>query len=78
MSTQLEQIHRAKAELEMELRRLEEKERNLGASIKVTEEKRAVQELEEKLKAKRAIVEQLESRKRNLENRLNEPHSPKT
>jgi len=64
--------------LEKELRRLEEKERNLGASIKVTEEKRAVQELEEKLKAKRAIVEQLESRKRNLENRLNEPHSPKT
>ncbi|MCK5562595.1 hypothetical protein KAI30_00355 [Candidatus Bathyarchaeota archaeon] len=78
MSTQLEQIHRTKAELEKELRRLEEKERNLGASIKVTEEKRAVQELEEKLKAKRAIVEQLESRKRNLENRLNEPHSPKT
>ena len=78
MSTQLEQIHRPKAELEKELRRLEEKERNLGASIKVTEEKRAVQELEEKLKAKRAIVEQLESRKRNLENRLNEPHSPKT
>ncbi len=64
--------------MEKELRRLEEKERNLGASIKVTEEKRAVQELEEKLKAKRAIVEQLESRKRNLENRLNEPHSPKT
>lgn len=78
MSTQLEQIHRTKAELEKELRRLEEKERNLGASIKVTEEKRTVQELEEKLKAKRAIVEQLESRKRNLENRLNEPHSPKT
>ncbi len=59
MPTQLEQIHRTKAELEKELRRLEEKERNLGASIKVTEEKRAVQELEEKLKAKRAIVEQL-------------------
>lgn len=78
MSTQLEQIHRTRAELEKELRHLEEKERNLGASIKVTEEKRAVQELEEKLKAKRAIVEQLESRKRNLENRLNEPHSPKT
>lgn len=72
-STQLEQLQRKKAELENALRSLDEKEKNLGASMTITEEKWAVHELEEKVKAKRAIVEQLESKKRELENKLKEP-----
>ena len=72
-STHLEQIQQKKAELENELRSLGEKEKNLGVSIKIIEEERTIQELEEKVKARRAVLKQLESKKRDLEKRLKEP-----
>ncbi len=73
VSTQLEQIQKKKAELKNELQSMEHKERGLGESIKVLEEKMMIHDLEERVKAKRAIVERLEFRKRDLEKRLKEP-----
>lgn len=73
LSTQLEQFQRKKAELKNELQSMEQREKALGETIKMLEEKMAIQELEEKVKAKRAVVERLESKKRDLVRRLKEP-----
>jgi len=73
LSTQLEQIQKKKAELKNELQSMEHKERALGESIKVLEERMTIHDLEERVKAKRAVVERLEFRKRDLEKRLKEP-----
>jgi len=73
LSTQLEQIQKKKAELKNELQSMEQKERALGEGIKVLEERMTIHDLEERVKAKRAVVERLEFRKRDLEKRLKEP-----
>lgn len=75
MSTELEELRKRKTQLENELRSFDEQEKAIGTSLRMLEEKMAVHELEEKVKAKRAAVEQLESRKRNLEDQLRKPHS---
>ena len=75
ISTQSEELQKKRAQWENELRSFDEKEKTIGTSLKVLEEKVEVRELEDKVKAKRAIVEQLESKKRNLENQLGKPHS---
>ena len=74
MSTQSEELQKKRAQLENELRSFDEKEKTIGTSMKVLEEKE-VRELEDKVKAKRAVVEQMEAKKRNLENQLGKPHS---
>lgn len=73
LSTQLEQFQRKKAELKNELQSMEQREKALRETIMMLEEKMAIHELEEKVKAKRAVVERLESKKRDLVRRLKEP-----
>ena len=70
MSTQLEELQKKKAQLENELGSVDEEVSAIGASLELLEEKVEVRELEDKVKAKRAVVEQLEAKKRNLENQL--------
>jgi hypothetical protein len=52
---------------------MEHKEKVLAESIRILEEKLSIQELEEKVKARRAVVEHLESKRMDLERRLKEP-----
>ncbi len=75
MSTtaELEQLQKKKTELENEWASLEQREKSMGESIKILKEKMAVHDLQEKVKAKRAFVEQLESTKKDLEQKLSSP-----
>jgi len=75
MSTQLEELQKKKAQLENELGSFDGEIKTIGTSLEVLEEKVEIRELEDKIKAKRAVVEQLESKKRNLEDQLGKPHS---
>ncbi len=72
-SSQLEQIEKKRVELKNELQYIEQKERTLGESIRILEEKLAIRELEDRVKLKRQAMERLASRKRDLERRLSEP-----
>jgi len=67
---ELADLRKKKAELELQLHSLEEKEKNLRERARILEEKLAIQELERNLKAKHDVVEQLESRIRELERKL--------
>jgi len=49
---------------------LEKKEKTLGEDLKILEEKVAIQEIEEKVNAKRAVVEQLQKKRGTLEKKL--------
>ena len=73
LSTQLEEVQKKKAELKNALQSYEQMEGTLGESIRILEEKLSIQELEEKVKARRAVVDNLESKRRDLERRLKEP-----
>jgi len=66
-STKLEELRKKKEELKNGLRSLDRKEITLRESVEVAEEELGIQELTEKIKAKRVVVEQLESIKRDLE-----------
>ncbi len=72
-STELEQIQKKKSELANELRSMEQREKALAEGIKILEEKFAIQELEEQVKAKRAALDRLESKRKELEKRIKEP-----
>lgn len=72
-TAELEQLQKKKIELENEWASLEQKEKSLGENIKILKEKMAVHDLQEKVKAKHAFVEQLESTKKDLEQKLSSP-----
>lgn len=72
-SSQLDQIEKKRVELKSELQAIEQRERTLGESIRMLEEKLAIRELEDRVRVKRQAMERLESRKRDLERRLSEP-----
>jgi len=72
-AAKLEQLQKKKAELETTLKSLRDKEKTLGADVKILEEEVAIQEIEEQLKAKRAIVKRLETKQRGLKKRLKSP-----
>lgn len=70
---ELEDIKRKKADLEFQLRSMEEREKALEERVKILEEKLEIQELEHHLKAKHKAVEHLESKARDLQKRLKNP-----
>jgi len=73
LSAELEQLEKKRAELKSEWESIEHREKTLANSVKILEEKLAVQELEETVKARRAALEQLENKKMNLEKKLKVP-----
>ncbi len=66
-STRLEELQKKKNELKNGLQSLEQEERTLRESVEIAEEELGIQELTEKIKAKRVVVEQLESIKKDIE-----------
>lgn len=74
MSQEIEELQRRKSDLENELQSLDDKEKTLDHKIKVLEEKVAIQDLNNRIKAKRDAVDQFETRVRDLEQKLEEPH----
>lgn len=73
LATELEELQNLranKAELKNKLQSMEQAEKTLGVRMKVLEEKLEVRDLEEKIRAKHAVVEGLKSKIRELENRL--------
>ena len=55
------------------LQSMVDEEKYLGQRLRIVEEKLAVRMLREKVKAKRAVLDQLKSKIKELENRLEEP-----
>jgi len=72
LTTELEGLVGEKAQLKGMLQSIEEEEKYLGKRLRIVEEKIEIKVLKEKIKAKRAVVEQLKSRIWNLEKRLKE------
>ena len=66
-SVKLEELQKKKVKLKNELQSMEGKEKALGESVMIVEEELEIQELKEKIKAKRVVMEQLESMKKDLE-----------
>lgn len=73
LSAELEQLEKKRAELKSEWESIQHREQRLTDSVLILEEKLAVQELEEKVKGRRAALEQLENKKKNLEKKLKAP-----
>ncbi|MCW3977847.1 MAG: hypothetical protein NWE77_07940 [Candidatus Bathyarchaeota archaeon] len=73
LSAELEQLEKKRAELKSEWESIQHREQRLTDSVVILEEKLAVQELEEKVKGRRAALEQLENKKKNLEKKLKAP-----
>ena len=71
--TQLDELVKEKAQLTRMLQSMAEEEKYLGKRFRIVEEKLAVQELKAKVRAKRAVLEQLKSKIGGLEKRLKEP-----
>lgn len=67
----LEELLREKAQLTRILQSIVEEEKHLGQKLRIVEEKIAVQELKDKIKAKRAVMEQLKTKIIELEKRWN-------
>jgi predicted nucleic acid-binding Zn-ribbon protein len=70
---ELADLQKKKAELEFQLHSVGEKKKTLKETIKILEERLAIQELDEQLKSDHETLEQLESKVKDLENRLKEP-----
>lgn len=66
-SAKLEELRNKKRELKNELQSMDRKEGTLTESVEIAREKLDIQELTEKVKAKRAVLEQLESMIKDLE-----------
>jgi uncharacterized coiled-coil protein SlyX len=71
--TELDELLREKAQLTRMLQSMAEEEKYLGKRFRIVEEKLEIQELKEKVKAKRAVLEQLKSKIGELEKRFKEP-----
>jgi len=78
LTTELEELLGKKAQLNGMLQSIEEEEKDLGQRLRIVQEKIEIQVLKEKIKAKRAVVEQLKSKIWNLEKRLKEPQGKET
>ena len=72
-TTELDELVKEKAQLTRMLQSMGEEEKYLGKRFRIVEEKLAVQELKAKVKAKRAVLEQLKSKIGELEKRFKEP-----
>lgn len=65
----LEELLREKAHLNDDLQSLCEEEKHFAQKLRLVEEKIAVRELEDMIRAKHVIINNLESKKRKLEER---------
>jgi len=63
----LEELQKKKRELKKELQSMEGTEKALGESVMIVEEEMEIQELKKEIEAKRVVMEQLKSMKRDLE-----------
>jgi len=70
-TTELERLLKEKAQLTNTLQAIVNEEKHLGHELRLIHEKIAVAELREKIKAKRAVVEQLRYKVTELKKRLN-------
>lgn len=66
-----EELLRAKAQLKDDLQFLSEEEEHLVQKLRIVEEKMAIQEIKDKIKAKRVITEQLKTKITELEKTWN-------
>jgi len=73
LSAELEELLMKNAELKNKLQSIERTEKTLVIKMKVLEEKLTIQVLEQRIKTKLAVVEELQSKIRELENRLKIP-----
>ncbi len=73
LTTELEGLLKEREQLKNMWQSLDEEEKFLGKRLRIVEEKLAVQDLKGKIMAKRAVVDQLKSKIRELEKRLEEP-----
>ena len=69
-ATELEELLREKAQLKDDLRSLREEEKHFAQELRLVEETIAVRELEDKIKAKQVVINNLVSKKRNLEEKV--------
>ena len=69
-ATELEELLREKAQLKDDLRSLREEEKHFAQELNLVEETIAVRELEDKIKAKQVVINNLVSKKRNLEEKV--------
>ena len=72
LTTELEELLKEKAQLQKILQSIEEEEKYQEKRLRIFEEQMSIQVLNEKIKAKRAVVEQLKSKMWNLEKGLKE------
>ena len=69
-ATELEELLREKAQLKGDLRSVCEEEKHFAQELRLVEETIAVRELEDKIKAKQVVINNLVSKKRNLEEKV--------
>jgi len=69
-TTGLEELLREKAQLQDDLQSLCKDEKHFAQELRLVEEKIAVRELEDKIKAKHEVINNLVSKKRKLEDRV--------
>ncbi len=72
LTTELEELLKEKAQLQKILQSIDEEEKYQEERLRTVEEQMSIQVLKEKIKAKRAVVEQLKSKMWNLEKGLKE------
>jgi predicted nucleic acid-binding Zn-ribbon protein len=70
-TTELEGLLKEREQLTRTLQAIVNEEKHLGQELRIVQEKIAVAELREKIKAKRAVVEQLRYKVTELKKRLN-------
>jgi len=70
-TTGLEELLREKTQLKDDLQSLCEQKKHLAYNLRIVEEQKVVHELEDKIKAKRVVMEQLRTKKIELEKRWN-------
>jgi len=73
LSAELEELLMKNAELKNKLQSIEGTEKALVVKMKILEEKLTIQVLEQRIKTKLAVLEELRSKIRELENRLKVP-----
>lgn len=69
-ATGLEELLREKAQLKDDLQSLCKDEKHFAQKLRLVEEEIAVRELEDKIRAKHVVLNNLVSKKRNLEERV--------
>ncbi len=73
-SQELERLQKLRAELESRLVAVEDEQKTVQENVKILREKAAIQELEKKVKEKQDVVASLRIKKKELEDKLEDPN----